>query len=298
MLSIITPVFNGRRFIQSYSDAIKNQLLEENKYEVIIVDNGSNDGTLDLLKYHFNDFQNVKILSYTEKQSSYAARNYGVSKAKGNVFAFTDIDCYPSMDWALKSIELTDIYKDKTIISGTIKREVKNKNNVFEYFDKTYFLDQESKSQNQNGATANMVVSKQVFIALGGFKEFTSGADTYFCDIAVKKGFDFQYNEKLIVKHPCLESFNAVKTKSRRIAFGIAEKHIDEKSNLLFKIVYYFLGAILNLQQFKKIRVTFNNSPFFSTFTLRFAVISLFFGIYIRINIILNIIRMIFKKRE
>ena len=91
------------------------------------------------------------------------------------------------------------------------------------------------------------------------------------------------------MKHPCFENFNAVKTKSKRIAFGIAEKHIDEKSNLLLKIIYYFVGSIINRQQFKKIGITFKNFPIFSTFPLKFSVISIYFGMYTRLNISKNI---------
>jgi len=296
MLSIITPIYNGIEFIASYRDAIKSQILEKNKYEIILIDNGSTDGSLNLLKASFENNKNVKVASYTKKQSSYATRNYGVSLSKGDVFAFTDIDCIPSNNWILKCIEQSSKYDG--IISGNVKRRVKDTNNVYEYFDKTYFLDQQNKSNAQSGATANLVVSKQIFDLVGGFKEFISGADTYFCDMAVIKGSDFHYCPNLIVEHPCFDSFKEIKTKSKRIAFGIAEKHLDQKINIFSKIIYYLVGAILNREQFRKIGLALKKNSYSKTFFIRFSFISLFFGVYIRLSIVANLIKLFFKQKN
>ena len=55
MISVITPVFNGEKFINSYANAIKNQVLDHSSFEVVIVDNGSTDGTWVLLKSQFDE---------------------------------------------------------------------------------------------------------------------------------------------------------------------------------------------------------------------------------------------------
>ena len=85
-ISVIIPVYNGEKYLK---DAIKSALNQTFKpYEVIVVNDGSTDGTEKICK-EFKD--QIKIFTQ-DHQGSGAARNLGVEKAKGNYLAFLDAD--------------------------------------------------------------------------------------------------------------------------------------------------------------------------------------------------------------
>jgi len=87
LVSIIIPAYNSEKHI---GETIENALLQTwlNK-EVIVVDDGSTDRTLSILKLYEN--QGLKILTQVNKGAS-SARNLGLSNAKGDFIQFLDAD--------------------------------------------------------------------------------------------------------------------------------------------------------------------------------------------------------------
>ena len=65
------------------------------RLEVVVVDNGSTDGTRDVLTAFGND---VRVLSEPIRGAS-AARNRGIRDARSQMIAFTDADCTVEPDW-------------------------------------------------------------------------------------------------------------------------------------------------------------------------------------------------------
>src|SRR5689334_6517067 len=93
-VSVIVPVYNDQQRIVTCVEALLAQDYPRECYEVLVVDNGSTDGTLAALKA-------LPITSLVEntKRGSYAARNKALQQAKGEVIAFTDSDCTPVPGW-------------------------------------------------------------------------------------------------------------------------------------------------------------------------------------------------------
>lgn len=97
-LSIVVPVYNVERYIVK---CIKSLLLNEtDDYEVIIVNDGTKDSSVELVKLHFND-EKIRIVEQ-ENAGLSAARNMGVKFAKGEYIWFVDSDDWVephSVDW-------------------------------------------------------------------------------------------------------------------------------------------------------------------------------------------------------
>ena len=92
--SIVIPTYNRQPILEKCLRALENQRLTDRtveNYEVVVVDDGSTDGTLNWLKTHQAEFPHV--VSYEQNhQGPSAARNLGVQQAKGDTIIFIDSD--------------------------------------------------------------------------------------------------------------------------------------------------------------------------------------------------------------
>ena len=92
--SIVIPTYNRQPILEKCLRALENQRLTDRtveNYEVVVVDDGSTDGTLNWLKIHQAEFPHV--VSYEQNhQGPSAARNLGVQQAKGDTIIFIDSD--------------------------------------------------------------------------------------------------------------------------------------------------------------------------------------------------------------
>jgi cellulose synthase/poly-beta-1,6-N-acetylglucosamine synthase-like glycosyltransferase len=99
-VSIVIPVYNGAGTIRMCLDAILNQDLPREQYEVIVVDNNSTDNLAETVQGY-----PAKLVSERSCQSAYAARNTGIRQATGELVAFIDADCVAEPDWLRRLIE-------------------------------------------------------------------------------------------------------------------------------------------------------------------------------------------------
>src|ERR1700682_2906188 len=85
LVSVIMPAFNSERFV---TQALESVLAQDYRpIEVIAVDDGSSDGTLDLIRAQ----PNVTCLRQQHRGAS-AAYNTGIASARGGILAFIDSD--------------------------------------------------------------------------------------------------------------------------------------------------------------------------------------------------------------
>jgi len=88
--SIIIPVRNGIGRIESCVESLLSLDYSADRFEILIVDNGSEDGTREMIAGRFHQ---VKLLSQNACVSSYSARNLGANHASGEWLLFSDADC-------------------------------------------------------------------------------------------------------------------------------------------------------------------------------------------------------------
>lgn len=93
-ISIVIPTYNRKPILEKCLRALEKQQLTDDKisqYEVILVDDGSTDGTLEWLEQYRSELSHVYPFSQ-EHLGPAAARNLGVEKAKGDIIIFIDSD--------------------------------------------------------------------------------------------------------------------------------------------------------------------------------------------------------------
>lgn len=88
-VSVIIPVHNGEEYLRECLDSVANQTLRE--FEIICIDDGSTDGSLDILREYEAADNRFQVLTQKNLFAG-VARNQGLSRAKGKYCVFLDCD--------------------------------------------------------------------------------------------------------------------------------------------------------------------------------------------------------------
>jgi succinoglycan biosynthesis protein ExoO len=183
MFSIIIPVFNKRPHLERSINSVLNQTFKE--YELILVDDGSTDGSRELIE-SFRGQNKIKIFYRTQPgPGGYAARNFGITKARFDWIAFLDADDEWGLDRLQQMKDLSErfpkaeflssawieYFSEKKIISDYY--HLAHKNEPSHYFDLNTFL-----SDKQMVCTTVAIIKKDILVTVNGFDEtWTRGAD-------------------------------------------------------------------------------------------------------------------------
>lgn len=102
IVSVIMPVYNGETYLRQCLDSVVNQTLKE--IEIICVDDGSSDRSVEILKEYAAKDERVMVLQQANAGAG-AARNNGLLKASGKYLSFLDSDDFFETDMLEKAVE-------------------------------------------------------------------------------------------------------------------------------------------------------------------------------------------------
>lgn len=92
LVSVIIPVYNAEKYLKKCLNSIFNQSYK--KIEVICINDGSSDGSLDILDEYIKIYEEKMIVKTIENSGQANARNIGINIAKGEFVMFVDSDDY------------------------------------------------------------------------------------------------------------------------------------------------------------------------------------------------------------
>lgn len=118
-VSIIMPVYNGERFLETSIESVSKQTLKD--IELICIDDGSEDNSLGVLKELSEKYSFIKILTQ-ENQGSGKARNYGMDEASGEYIGFIDADDEFVDKDSLELLYNTAQINNADIVSGNLMK--------------------------------------------------------------------------------------------------------------------------------------------------------------------------------
>ncbi len=92
-LSIIVPVYNAEKWLRRCVESLLNQDIDKSEYEILLIDDGSKDGSLALAQQLANEASNIRVFTQPNAGPG-AARNRGIDNATGDYLMFVDADDY------------------------------------------------------------------------------------------------------------------------------------------------------------------------------------------------------------
>jgi len=190
-ITVIIPAYNAFQTISKTIESLENQDFDKDKFEVIIVDDGSRDNTKSIVdNFIKREKINLRYLSQENRGPGFA-RNLGMENAVGEIIAFTDADCIADRDW-LSVIYKKIINDGEVVICGET------------YTDDVVLFPWKMSPAGQNGIGANIAIDFRELNDIRFSDKFRGflGQDTDFLLRINEKGYPYKYVQEMKIMHP------------------------------------------------------------------------------------------------
>ena len=193
-ISFIIPALNEEANIVNTINSIKVFKEGNNKHsvEIILVDNGSTDNTVQVSK-------DLGCITNVVTNTTIAGlRNYGASIAKGDIFIFLDADVRLTREWMDNIDNVLESLCNNDILTGshTVPPESDN------WFLKYWFSSFAAESDSSHLGSAHMIITREIFEKLNGFNsELITAEDYDICQRAKSSNISIFNNKDLKVIH-------------------------------------------------------------------------------------------------
>jgi GT2 family glycosyltransferase len=161
-VSVVIPTYNRRRILKRMLQALFDQSYPQDRYEIIVVDDGSTDGTKTMID-SLSPSCKLKYLRNEKRMGIPRTRNRGIRQAQGKYIIFTDSDVVAAPDFITQHMSYHKKYQD-VIVNGELIRVPsfeqigRKRKSIFDLslspFD-----------------TANVSVARKHLLKVGGFDE-------------------------------------------------------------------------------------------------------------------------------
>ncbi len=190
-VSIVVPVFNESKDLGECLRALLCQEYPKDRYEVIVVDNGSTDNSVGIAK-KFTDKVFIK-----EGVKVGGVRNFGVMQAKGEILAFIDGDCVATDKWLSKAVEVLANEKVGGVGGGCLLRDRPS------WVERGWKLNSVKETRRVKAlAGGSFIMKRALFDQLGGFNEvINAGEDTKLSVDIADQGFELWFLAECYVVH-------------------------------------------------------------------------------------------------
>jgi glycosyltransferase involved in cell wall biosynthesis len=163
-VSVVIPTYNRKDSLIKVLESLFDQTYPKEDYEIIICDDGSNDGTGEMIKRMMKESPCLLRYFKQTNKGPGSARNLGIYNAKGVIIGFTDDDCVASQTW----IELAVPYFEDSKVGGvagiTLPEPYKKSG-----FSTTHTQELRNSESCRACATCNVFYRRSVLVEVGGF---------------------------------------------------------------------------------------------------------------------------------
>lgn len=176
-ISVIIPAFNASAWIEKCVTGLLNQDYDAGRFEIILVDNNSSDGSRRLIQ----GYPRVRLLE-EGVQGSYAARNRGVRESSGDLLAFIDADCVPAPDWLSAIAAAMQNGRTQAVLGSRTPGSTSGPAKLIASYEdaRVRYILENRRERSYFAFTSNMAVRRSAFERYGPFETVARGADTLF----------------------------------------------------------------------------------------------------------------------
>lgn len=233
-VSVIIPVFNDAERLDKCLSALAHQTYPQGQYEAVVIDNGSTDG--DSVEAVVDRY-GFAIATHEATPGSYAARNHGLTLAKGDIIAFTDSDCVPAEDWLERGVSHLRADPQRGQVVGKVNlffADPQHPTPVELYESVTAFPQERLLRQFHGGATANVFTWRRVIDAVGDFNvRLKSNGDLEWGKRVYTAGYGQIYAADVQVAHPARHSWQELHKRTVRLAGGVFDLYINPEDSFI-----------------------------------------------------------------
>ncbi len=197
-ISIVVPARNAARTIGRCLQGLLEQSVSRERYEVIVVDDGSTDETGQVVE------GSGATLIAQAQQGAAAARNKGASVAKGDILLFTDADCVPETNWVA---EMGRSFEDQEVVGVKGVYDTRQPG-LMPRFVQCEYEERYERMAKQRWIdfidTYSAGYRREIFLAEGGFDTRYPSAsveDQEFSFRLAERGYKMVFNPRAVVYH-------------------------------------------------------------------------------------------------
>jgi|GEM_PF-2383397 len=264
MISVILPVYNNKDTICQVVDSYLGQSSDA-EVEIIIIDDGSNDGTDETLP-RYNHAQRVRIIRHEERQGVVSARNTGIQAASGDYLLFGVGDAFVSSRYIGNALNLFSNNHSIAGIVGPVIIHGAYQDDLFaRYLNRTRGAGRHNTGQTlppEHIIFTNIILQAGLVRSAGYFDEDFSGYGGHEVDYASRmidaQSGDIIFSEQLPsyrlayrpLKHTCDKFYQFGAQNLHRLIGKYPQFTTTYKINLLNSIPSFFRAALPRLYRF------------------------------------------------
>jgi len=250
-LSVVVIGLNVAEYLGSSLDAILNSTYPSSKMEIIYVDSGSTDCSLDIAR----SFEQVNVIELnTSNPSAAKGRNAGAAHAKYDLIQFVDADSYLHPEWLKVAVSYLDT--KNAAVAGRLSERYPEKNLFHRMAELEWNI---WSSPDGSWTTAaleaktfggNVMLHKSVFLGLNGFDEnLKAGEDPDLSYRIRREGYKILRLHQDMASHDInLSSFSEYRRRTRRSGTAYANlafRYWQESERFMLKPLIRIIAGVL-----------------------------------------------------
>ncbi len=268
IFSVVVCTLNRKEALEKNIESLLDQTFDYQKFEIIVVDDGSNDGTANYLKTKARKTKEPKIRVIMHKNKGLAhSRNIAVKKARGEFMAFIDDDAVASRNWLKNAYGcISSVNPKPQGVTGPVKSYYKVKKPIWfkdEYVDDIKGIKERFLKTGEAFSGPNMILNKEIIKKYGGFDELVDmkgallmlGEETKLFERIWKNNIDkkiLYYSPQIIVNH-LIHPFKLTISYTLKRWFATGQSYylrhkrsgLLEKTGMTFRIVGFTIISTL-----------------------------------------------------
>jgi GT2 family glycosyltransferase len=236
-VSVVVPTYNRCASLRRLFDALANQTYPRDRFEVVVVDDGSSDGTAEMVRTLAVPYT-LRLVQQSNSGPS-VARNRGVAEAQGSIVVFVDDDVIPSPDLIAEHVRARQGDPNLVVIGPMLPPSGHWPRGIWvrwgeENLEKQYraLAAGEYECTPRQFYTANASVPRAAFLATNGFDtSFLRNEDVELgFRLRDHQGLGFKFNPKAAIEHYPEHSFK--KWRDVAYQYGRYDVIMEREKNL------------------------------------------------------------------